>query len=175
MKTGEKIVIAGAVGVIGYLAYLHFKSKKPDTASNDSSGGFIASLPPFIQSVLPSSESNSNTSSTTSGTSAIASDPLSTSEQKIADAILKANEDKALAELEASKKEAEEHLLRLAKEDELARAKVLSTGYSSILKKYNTETDSMKRSSLFSSLMKVKNDLKQLGYLPAGAGAVMAI
>jgi hypothetical protein len=125
MKTGKKIVIAGAVGIIGYLAYLYFKSKKPDTASNDSSGGFISSLPPFIQSVLPSSESNSNTSSTTSGTSTVAPDPLSTSEQKIADVVIAEIKKDENTLIEAQIKEANDYIAKRALVEQLNALKVV--------------------------------------------------
>jgi hypothetical protein len=134
MKTGKKIVIIGVVGVIGYLAYLYFKSKKPDTASNDSSGGFIASLPPFIQSVLPSSESNSNTSSTTSGTSTVSIDPLSTSEQKIADVVIAEIKKDENTLSEAQIKEANDYISKRALVEKLDKLrqieKIIVSGYS---------------------------------------------
>jgi hypothetical protein len=180
MKTGKKIVIVGAIGVVGFLIYLYLKNnKKKDVNGNEtSSGGGISGL---IESILPSSETdntNQSSATTTAGGSVINQDPLSTSEQKIADAILKANEDKALAELEASRKEAEEYILKIAqqKKAEEEAKMYAATIYDSEQKIARlSPNDSLNKTQLTMKINMAKNNLKRLGYVYTGAGTTRTI
>jgi hypothetical protein len=168
MKTGKKIIIVGAVGVIGYLAYLYFKNQKKTTGE---SGGLKDSLPPFIQSLLPE---NTSESTTNTGTSSISPDPLSTSEQKIADAVVAEIQKTESVISPAQQKEADDYLLKLAllKETE-AKAKALSQQIYDTRNKpaYTSEQINQKARDI----ARLTNQLKAMGYISTGAGTIKLI
>jgi hypothetical protein len=149
MKTGKTLVIVGVTGVVGYLAYLYFKNKKSNVSSGNSvsedntseggGGGFVDSLPNFIQSILPSSTNTGSNTSTTptdtsTGTSVVTPDPLSTSEQKIADAVIFEIKKDEAVDTVAQMQEATDYIEKRALVEKLSKLKqiekIIVAGYS---------------------------------------------
>jgi hypothetical protein len=158
MKTGKKIVVVGAVGVIGYLAYLYFKKKQTtsETGTNNeqqssSGGGFLGSLPPFIQSILPNgAEGNSNTTPQSgTGTSAITPDPLSTSQIQIKEAVIAEIKKEESVDMVAQAKEASDYLAKRALVEKL-----------DVLKRYQK----LKLMGVHNISIEMTNELKRVGY-----------
>jgi hypothetical protein len=187
LKVNKKTAIGGSIIIVAILAYLYYRRKKAlstlgtATSTEESSsgggggGGFMGGLPPFIQSILPSSEpAKSATTSTPSsqpiGTSQVTNVPEVTPVVKSpTDADLKAQAD-ALAKQQAdalAKQQADALAVKISQAESISRK---------IYELRNTKAYTPEQINQQSrDISRLSQQIRALGYVNVGNGGIQPI